>query len=85
MQLQSTSRPVKDNVLQLAQRLINIGIALSTESDLDRFFQLIVNEAKSLTAADAASLYLRQGDRLRFKTLSKQYPNPMGKDSPFFS
>lgn len=59
----------KNGELQLAQRLIRVGIALSAERDLDRFFQLIVSEAKSLTSADAASLYLCQGDHLHFKVI----------------
>ena len=69
--MHNNSRSLSSNTdaLQLAQRLINIGIALSTERDLERFFQLIVSEAKSLTAADAASLYLRRGNHLQFKVI----------------
>jgi GAF domain-containing protein len=53
--------------LKLAQRLIKIGIALSAERDLDRLLNLIVTEARDLTQAEGASLYLRQGDWLCFK------------------
>jgi putative two-component system response regulator len=53
--------------LKLAQRLIRVGIALSAERNLDRLFQLIVSEVRSLTRAEGASLYLRQGDQLCFK------------------
>jgi HD-GYP domain-containing protein (c-di-GMP phosphodiesterase class II) len=53
--------------LQLAQRLIKVGIALSAERNLDRLLKLIVTEAQDLTRAEGVSLYLRQGDALYFK------------------
>jgi HD-GYP domain-containing protein (c-di-GMP phosphodiesterase class II) len=53
--------------LQLAQRLIKVGIALSAERNLERLLKLIVTEAQALTQAEGVSLYLRQGDTLYFK------------------
>jgi putative two-component system response regulator len=53
--------------LHLAQRLIQVGIALSAERNLERLLQLIVTEAQILTNAEGVSLYLRQGDSLYFK------------------
>jgi putative two-component system response regulator len=61
----STRRPKSE--LQLAQRLIKVGIALSSERNLDRLLKLIVTEVQDLTRAEGASLYLRQGDALYFK------------------
>ncbi len=56
-----------DTALQLAQRLIQVGIALSAERNLERLLQLIVTEAQTLTRAEGVSLYLRQGNQLYFK------------------
>jgi putative two-component system response regulator len=53
--------------LHLAQRLIQVGIALSAERNLERLLQLIVSEAQNLTNAEGVSLYLRQADSLYFK------------------
>ena len=53
---------LRDEVLKLNR----IGIALTSVHRLDRLLDLIVREARSLTRADAGSLYLRQGDRLQF-------------------
>jgi HD-GYP domain-containing protein (c-di-GMP phosphodiesterase class II) len=64
---QSSSNSQSLFELQLAQRLIKVGIALSAERDLDRLLQLIVTEVRSLCAAEGASLYLRHGDLLCFK------------------
>lgn len=52
--------------LELAQRLIDIGIALSAETDLERLLERIVTEARSLTHAEGGSLYIREDDSLRF-------------------
>ncbi len=55
--------------VQLAERLAKlnrIGIALTSMSRLDELLELIVKEARGFTSADAGSLYLRDGDKLRF-------------------
>lgn len=49
------------------RRLIQIGIALSAEDNLDSLLQHILLEAKSLSNADAGTIYLHDGhDRLKF-------------------
>ena len=50
----------------LAECLIQIGIALSSVHDLESLLEGIVTEARRFTKADAGSLYLVEGDRLRF-------------------
>ncbi len=57
---------------QQLQELNNIGIALSAERDVDSLLTLILVKARTITCADAGSLYLveeseDQGQRLRFK------------------
>jgi len=49
------------------ERLIEIGIALSTEKDIDRLMERILLEAKDLANADAGTLYIRtEEDALQF-------------------
>jgi HD-GYP domain-containing protein (c-di-GMP phosphodiesterase class II) len=52
----------REEVLKLAQ----IGIALTSVHDLDALLEMILREARHFTGADAGSLYLREGDQLRF-------------------
>jgi HD-GYP domain-containing protein (c-di-GMP phosphodiesterase class II) len=46
--------------------LINIGIALASEKRLDKLLDTILREARHFTYADAGSLYLREGNLIRF-------------------
>lgn len=50
----------------LSKKLIGIGIALTSERDLDCLLELIVKEARWFTSADAGSLYIREDDKLKF-------------------
>jgi HD-GYP domain-containing protein (c-di-GMP phosphodiesterase class II) len=61
----SSSQSQTDS-LQLAQRLIEVGIALSAESDLTHLLQMIMTYAQELTCCDAGTLYLRDGEQLSF-------------------
>ncbi|MFP4477717.1 MAG: HD domain-containing phosphohydrolase [Desulfatibacillaceae bacterium] len=49
------------------EKLNRIGIALSSETDLDRLLELIVTEARAFNAADAGSLYTLEDSRLIFR------------------
>ncbi|HKI73535.1 MAG TPA: HD domain-containing phosphohydrolase [Pseudomonadales bacterium] len=50
------------------KRLIDIGIALSAETDPDRLMETILLEAKDLSHADGGTLYIRsRDDQLEFK------------------
>ena len=49
--------------------ILPIGIALSGERDLDRLLERIVTKTKAICAADGGTLYLREGDALRFATM----------------
>jgi len=46
-------------------RLIEIGIALSAETNFDRLMEKILLEAKDLANADGGTLYLRQKEERR--------------------
>ena len=50
----------------LLTKLIQIGIALTSERDLASLPSRILTEARRFTHAEAGTLYLRDGDRLRF-------------------
>ncbi len=49
------------------ERLNAIGIALSQEPDSERLLETILQGAKELTNADGGSIYIREGDELRFR------------------
>lgn len=52
------------------ERLIEVGIALSSERDHDRLMERILLEAKGLSGADGGTLYLKTEDnRLRFEIM----------------
>jgi hypothetical protein len=51
---------------RLLEKLIQIGVALTSEIGLDSLLRLIVKEARWFTCADAGSLYVREGEKLRF-------------------
>ncbi len=53
---------LRDQVLKLTK----LGIALSSNHDIDDLLRMIVREARHFTSADAGSLYLLKKDRLYF-------------------
>src|SRR2546428_9307894 len=46
--------------------LARIGDALAAQPDRPRALELLLTEARRLTRAEAGTVYLREGDRLRF-------------------
>src|SRR5579859_5915110 len=46
--------------------LNKIGIALSKEQDLNQLLTLVLTESRQFTNAEAGSLYVREGEQLRF-------------------
>ncbi len=73
------------------KKLTRIGTALTSEHDLNKLLDLIVQEARALTNSDAGSLYIKEGDQLQFvvsqnETLAKRYRDKgivMDKFKPF--
>ena len=51
---------------RLLAELIQIGIALTNERDLTALLERIVEEARRFTRAEAGTLFLREGELLRF-------------------
>ncbi|MEK9672388.1 MAG: HD domain-containing phosphohydrolase [Rhodospirillaceae bacterium] len=59
-----------DAALSNFQRLIDIGIALSAERDINRLMERILLEAKDLTNADGGTLYIKtDDDGLKFEIM----------------
>ncbi|MFQ5651015.1 MAG: HD domain-containing phosphohydrolase [bacterium] len=59
--------PERNSQLEEQIRKLNaIGIALSSEQNLNRLLEVIVKEARSFTNADGGSLYIKEKDRLNF-------------------
>jgi diguanylate cyclase (GGDEF)-like protein len=61
-----TNGTSRTSVNQLLKQLIQIGIALTSERNLSSLLERIVAEARRFTNAEAGTLYLRDGDALRF-------------------
>ncbi len=51
---------------QLLEKLIDIGIALTGERDLYALLEHILEQARRFTRAEAGTLFLREGEHLRF-------------------
>jgi len=67
------------------EKLVDIGIALSTEMDLDKLLAKILNEGMRLVACDAASLFLLNNEdpknpKLRFKLTQNFSVSPSFKE-----
>ncbi|NCQ36145.1 hypothetical protein GW813_13950, partial [bacterium] len=48
-------------ITNILEELLNVGIALSGEHDLDKLLDMILMEAQRLTNADGGSIYLAEG------------------------
>ena len=51
------------------ERLVDVATALSTEKNTDRILERILDEAMELTGCDGGTVYVRDGDYLRFHTV----------------
>jgi HD-GYP domain-containing protein (c-di-GMP phosphodiesterase class II) len=54
---------------QRLERLVDLGIALSSERDSGKLMDLILMGAKELSNADGGTLYMRDEDKLRFQII----------------
>ncbi len=67
------------------QKLIEISIALSSETDLSRLLRKIINELRLLTNADGGSLFLVEDGNLRFEVAQNNtLMLAKGEDFQFF-
>jgi len=56
----------------LAGQLVKVGLALSSTRELGELLELVLHEARTMTNADAGSVYLVEGNTLRFETSHNQ-------------
>ncbi|GIW72986.1 MAG: phosphohydrolase [Planctomycetota bacterium] len=56
---------IRNQLVQLTQ----IGIALTAERDVERLLDRILREARRITRAEAGTLYVREGELLRFSVV----------------
>jgi len=57
----------RSSIAEDFEELLNVGIALSSVHDLEELLNLILQEARRLTQADAGTLYLVKDNKLIFK------------------
>jgi len=67
----STARNVsaRDRQLKMLRIVIPMGVALSAEKNFNRLLETVVVESQKLTNADGGTLYLLEGDQLKFVIL----------------
>jgi diguanylate cyclase (GGDEF)-like protein len=81
LETEPTKPSGKPTVIQLLKQLIQVGIAFTSERELATLLERIVTEARRLTNAEAGTLYLRDGDVLRFAvTQNELLSKRMGDD-----
>lgn len=62
--------------------LLKVMHSITSEHNLEKLLRLIVNSAIDITGSDAASLYLRHGEKLKFVvTSNKTMEKRMGKEA----
>nr|MDA8164327.1 GAF domain-containing protein [Desulfobacteraceae bacterium] len=52
-------RSFTERQISQVNELVKIGVALSAEKDLDRLLEMIIRQARRITSADGATLYIR--------------------------
>lgn len=62
-------------ILEKVETILNIGIALSAEKNHNHLLEKILTEARTITKADAGTLYLLEDDALVFKIIQNKTLN----------
>lgn len=67
----TSNQKVTDRLVSHITKLTQIGLALSVEKDINKLLEMIVDEARSLSNADAGTLYIVDKDKqnLRFEIM----------------
>jgi HD-GYP domain-containing protein (c-di-GMP phosphodiesterase class II) len=73
----------KDSKLK---KILNLGFEISQIKDIDLLLEKILGEARTFTNCDAGSIYIKEGDKLKFSyaqndTLQRQLPS--GRKLPY--
>ena len=59
---EAETRKFSENQLKQIRRLTRIGTALSAERNIERLFEMIIEEAREFTGADGGTLYIMSDD-----------------------
>jgi len=59
----------KNTLIDRMTRFSKIGVALSSEHNIERLLEYILDQAKELTGADGGTLYLHQDGKLNFEVM----------------
>lgn len=51
------------------RKILNVGVLLSSERDLNKLLEHILSSVMELAHCDAGTLYLLDGDALRFRIM----------------
>ena len=54
------------NEKQKLSKVMKLGIELTGIKDIDVLLERILREARKLTNSDAGSIYIKEGDKLKF-------------------
>jgi two-component system response regulator HydG len=74
-----------DTIDTTTEKLIDISISLSSETNLNKLLEKIVFELRTIFKADGGSLYLRENNRLRFEVAQNDtLKRVKGKDYQLF-
>ncbi len=68
-------RDLTPDMLSQITELLDIGIALTAEKNHNRLLERILTEIRSITRADAGTLYLSEGNQLLFKIIHNETLN----------
>jgi HD-GYP domain-containing protein (c-di-GMP phosphodiesterase class II) len=73
------------NLAEQIRKLNAIGIALSSEHNLNKLLEMIVTEARHFTHADGGSLYIKEDDKLHFRVAQTASLQKRDGKTPFTS
>jgi hypothetical protein len=66
------ARDRADRQRERVESLMGVSVAMSRQRDIEGLLRTIVTEARRLSGADAGSLFVREGDHLRFRVAQNQ-------------
>lgn len=70
--LEGNSAAASDSGARMVEDLLKLGIAISSEGELSPVLERIVTQARRFTGAEAATLFLREGNYLRFAVVQNE-------------
>ena len=68
------------------QRILNLGFEISQIKDIDLLLEKVLSEARSFTNCDAGSIYVKEGESLKFsyaQNITLQRKLPPGRKLPY--